>query len=116
MRRGVSKSGSPAPKEMTSIPWARMALALACMANVGDAASVFIRSASIQLVSLGTQALTLREFPREAFLDGGRNEAIHPGAQGRDFLDQARGDVRVSLVRHQEHRLHRIPELPVHQG
>ncbi len=47
MREGVSKSGSPAPKEITSMPCARIAFALACMARVGEGASVFIRSASM---------------------------------------------------------------------
>ena len=48
MRRGVSKSGSPAPKEMTSMPCARMALALACMARVGEGWRVASRSASMR--------------------------------------------------------------------
>ena len=47
IRAGVSKSGSPAPKEITSMPCARIAFALACMARVGEGASVFIRSASM---------------------------------------------------------------------
>src|SRR5262245_12852259 len=108
MRLGVSKSGSPAPKEITSIPWARMALALACMASVGDGASVFRRSASIG-------DLLSREFLSEPGLDGGRHQAGDGGAEGGHFLDEARGDVRVPLVGHHEHRLHRLAELPVHQ-
>ncbi|OQC72454.1 MAG: hypothetical protein BWX45_00909 [Deltaproteobacteria bacterium ADurb.Bin002] len=36
MWSGVSKSGSPAPKPMTSLPCARRALALAVMARVSD--------------------------------------------------------------------------------
>ena len=35
-RSGVSKSGSPALKERTSMPWARIARARAAMASVGD--------------------------------------------------------------------------------
>src|SRR6266581_4922255 len=80
IRDGVSKSGSPAPKEITSMPWARMALALACMASVGDGASVFIRSASMD-------GLLSREFPREPLLDRGGDEAGDGRAQRGDFLD-----------------------------
>src|SRR3989441_1943677 len=53
MRSGVSKSGSPAPNEMTSTPRARSALALAWTASVDDGASVFTRSASTVCGSFG---------------------------------------------------------------
>src|SRR5881396_965025 len=46
MRWGVSKSGSPAPNEITSMPRARSSLALACTASVEDGANVLRRSAS----------------------------------------------------------------------
>src|SRR5213593_3477896 len=79
IRRGVSKSGSPAPNEITSMPWARMALARACMARVGDGASVFRRSASTWL--------PLREFLGEAPLDGRGDQAVDGGAERGDLLD-----------------------------
>src|SRR4051794_18527028 len=97
MRRGVSKSGSPAPNEITSMPCARMALALACMASVGDGASVFRRSASIGLAAGKPVA--------EAILDRRRHQSGDGRAERRDLLDQPRRDVRVLLVRHHEHRL-----------
>src|SRR5438445_12703016 len=46
MRSGVSKSGSPAPNEITFTPRARSSLALAWTASVDDGARLFIRSAS----------------------------------------------------------------------
>src|SRR5262245_502659 len=100
MRWGVSKSGSPAPKEITSIPWARMALARACMASVGDGASVFRRSASMANLPSGVSRSELRD---QALLDQRRHHTGHGRAERRDFLDEPRRDVRVSLVRHQEH-------------
>src|SRR6201993_2576666 len=85
IRRGVSKSGSPAPNEITLMPWARMALARACMASVGDGASVFIRSASMgNLLSAALLA--------EPLLDHRRDQARDRSAQRRHFLDEARGD------------------------
>src|SRR5437867_5875866 len=75
IRRGVSKSGSPAPKEITLMPWARMALALACMASVGDGASVFMRSASM--------GLAFCKLLGEPPLDGRGDEAVDGGAQDR---------------------------------
>src|SRR5262245_24112484 len=104
MRRGVSKSGSPAPNEITSIPCARMALARACMARVADGASVFRRSASMGTWPWGRaracareKALGARELPGEALLDHRRHEPGDPRSEQRDLLDEARGDVRVAL-------------------
>jgi hypothetical protein len=41
---GVLKSGSPAPNEMTSLPSAFIAFALAVIARVGDGFSKFVLS------------------------------------------------------------------------
>ena len=46
MLRGVLKSGSPAPKPITSIPSAFSAFALAVIAKVVDGVNVFTRSAN----------------------------------------------------------------------
>src|SRR2546421_7157473 len=116
MRSGVSKSGSPAPNEMTSTPCARSALALACTASVEDGASVFKRSAStVALLRRRPAPLLEGELLRQPLLDDRRHEARDRRAKAGDFLDEARGDVRVLLVRHEEHRLDGRPELPVHQ-
>src|SRR5262245_22486077 len=113
MRSGVSKSGSPAPNEITSTPRARSSLALACTARVEDGASVFIRSARI---TAGSFCVSARgELLGQALLDDGRHHAGDRGAEAGHFLDQPRGDVRVLLVRHQEHRLHGRPQLAVHE-
>src|SRR5688572_17467158 len=101
IRSGVSKSGSPAPNEITSTPRARSALALACTASVEDGASVFRRSASTRS-SLGRRpapASLERIFLGEALLDDGRDHARHRGAEARHLLDEPRGDVGVALVR-----------------
>src|SRR3989454_5379779 len=116
IRSGVSKSGSPAPNEITSTPRRRNSRALACTASVDDGASVFRRSASTAwLLRRRTAALLGRVLLGQSFVDNRRHHAGHRRAEAGDFLDQARRDVRVLLVRHQEHRLDRAPELPVHQ-
>src|SRR5438093_13715063 len=77
IRAGVSKSGSPAPNEITSIPWDRSSLALACTARVDDGASVFSRSASTARSSAGADARLLQgALLGEPLLDGGRNHAV----------------------------------------
>src|SRR5438067_13885198 len=116
MRSGVSKSGSPAPNEMTSTPCARSALALACTARLEDGASVFKRSAStVALLRRRPSPLLEGELLRQPLLDDRRHEARDRRAEAGDFLDEARGDVRVLLVRHEAHRLDGRFELPVHQ-
>src|SRR5882724_8727583 len=112
IRAGVSKSGSPAPKEITSMPCARIAFALACMASVGEGASVFIRSASMGS-RLGLPGFG--ELLAQALLHRRRHQAGDGRAERGDLLDEARGDIRVPLVRHHEHGLHRVAELAVHQ-
>src|SRR4026209_1001390 len=114
IRRGVSKSGSPAPKEITSMPCARRARALACMASVGEGASVFIRSASMGLLACGLAVS--RKFLGEPLLDRRGHHAGARRAQRGHLFDEARGDVGVPLVRHHEHGLHGVAELAVHEG
>src|SRR5262245_37462167 len=110
MRSGVSKSGSPAPKEMTSIPRARSSLALACTARVEDGARVFRRSASTaRSLSAGWVLLG------EALLDDRRHHPVDRRAEARHLLDEPGRDVRVLLVGHQEDRLHGRAQLAVHE-
>src|SRR5262245_9100456 len=97
---GVSKSGSPAVKDRTSIPCARRARARAARASVGEGVKRRARSASIRRItplglSVGaggrkSAALQLRPEP---MLDAGRDQALHRAPVAGDFLDQAGRDV-----------------------
>src|SRR3989442_2820050 len=120
MRWGVSKSGSPAPNEITSMPRARSSRALACTASVDDGASVFSRSASTKTPpgdmggALSPPLFQWKSFG-EALLHDRWNHARHRRPEARDLFDQPRRDVRVLLVRHEEHRLDGRPQLAVHE-
>src|SRR3972149_1024777 len=116
IRSGVSKSGSPAPKEIPPTPRARSALALAWTASVDEGARVFRRSAStVALLRRSPAALPGGELLRQPLLDDRRHEPGDRGPEAGDLLDQPRGDVRVLLVRHEEDRLDGVLELAVHQ-
>src|SRR3989454_3352121 len=116
IRSGVSKSGSPAPNEITSMPCRLSSFAFACTASVDEGASVFRRSASTAwLLRRWPAGLAGRVLLRQSLLDDRRHHAGHRRSEAGDFLDQPRRDVRVLLVRHQEHRLDGGPELAVHQ-
>src|ERR1043165_985546 len=108
MRWGVSKSGSPAPNEITSMPLRFSSLALAWTASVAEGASVARRLASME-------RLLLPELVSQALLDAGRNHARHGRAEARHLPDQPRRDVRVALMRHEEDGLDGRPELPVYE-
>src|SRR2546426_7950134 len=106
IRSGVSKSGSPAPNEITSTPRRRSSRAFACTASVDDGASVFRRSASTAwLLRRQTAGVEGRVLLRQSLLDDRRQPPGHPQSERRDFLAQARRDVRGLFVRHQEQRL-----------
>src|SRR5207253_2365899 len=88
---GVAKSGSPAPKSMTSMPARRIRSTAVATFIVGDPAIRLVRGASSGILFV-TQAL---------FHDVG-HQAVHAAAEGEDFLDQPRTDVRVLLGGHHE--------------
>src|SRR5687767_3553448 len=117
MRSGVSKSGSPAPNEITSTPRARSSLAFACTASVADGASVFRRSASTTVLlrrGRGARPASLeRELLGEALFHDRRDHPRHRGPEARHLLDEPRRDVRVPLVGHQEDGLDVRPQLAV---
>src|SRR2546426_11258733 len=116
IRSGVSKSGSPAPNVITSTPRRRSSRAFACTASVDEGASVFRRSASTGwLLRRQTAGLLGRVLLGQSLLGNRRHHAGYRRAEAGDFLDQARRDVRVLLVRHQEDGLDGAAELPVHQ-
>src|SRR5262245_272997 len=117
MQAGGSTSGSPAPKEMTSTPRERRALALACTANVDEVASFFIRSASmIEPSAAGSGRRSGGILLGEALLHHGRHQPGHRSAEASHLPDQLRGDVRVFLVGHEEDGFYRARELAVHEG
>src|SRR5436190_10633746 len=98
---GVGKSGSPAPKSTTSIPWAFIFMASAATFIVGDTA---IRPARAdRLIDLGPQGLAPELLVAQAIFDNGWNERRHGAAQGDHFLDEPRTDVGIGFGRHHEH-------------
>src|SRR5262249_20439985 len=114
MRSGVSKSGSPAPNEITSTPRRRSSRALACTASVDDGASVFKRSASTAwLLRRRTAGLLGRVLLGESLLDDRRHHAGHRRAEAGDFLDQARRGARGLAVGHQGRGITGCAAMPV---
>src|SRR5258708_21980424 len=76
IRSAVSKSGSPAPNEITSTPRRRSSRVFACTASVDDGASVFRRSASTaRLLRRRTAALLGRVLLGQSFVDDRRHHA-----------------------------------------
>src|SRR5262245_1685005 len=119
-RSGVSKSGSPAVKERTSMPWALRARARAERARVGDGVRRRARSASMSRFaplrgSRGSRSAAVQLLPKPLLHAGGDQARDRAPVTG-DFLDQTRGDVRVRLVRHEEDGLDLLAQLPIHQG
>src|SRR5512134_2200056 len=122
MCRGVGKSGSPAPRSTTSMPFALRAIASAATFMVGEAAIRVARAASdtgvdcaeLPMIS-GPQRLARELLLAQAAFDDVRNDALDGSAQGDDFLHEARAHVRVRLGRHHEHRLHLGVEAAVHE-
>src|SRR6476469_9282075 len=58
---------------------------------------------------------SLFEFALERFCDRHRDETGHITAEPRDFFHDPRTKIRVFLLWHQENRLNRRFEFPVHQ-
>src|SRR5262249_58088827 len=106
MRSGVSKSGSPAPNEITSTPRRRSSRAFACTASVDDGASVFKRSASTAwLLRRRTAGLLGGVLLGQSLFDHRPHHTSDRRAEACDFLDQPLRDVPVLIVGHQEHGL-----------
>src|SRR5258707_10242149 len=98
MWSGVGKSGSPAPKSTTSIPWAFIFMASAATFIVGDTA---IRPARAErLIFLGPQGLAPELLVAQAIFDNGRHERRHGAAKRDDLLDEARAHVGIGFGRH----------------
>src|SRR5215472_16883755 len=133
---GVPKSGSPAPKSITSTPDRRSLSTAAPTAIVADIAILEVRSAnraidlllpSVRSVRLQADYLVRRKpdttgelrphrlFFSQPFLDQFGHKAMDLAAKREHFLDQPRADERILRGRHHEHRLERVRELPVHQ-
>src|SRR6202521_3602552 len=101
---GVGKSGSPAPKSTTSMPWRFSFSASPATFMVGEVEIRPIRSASMCPLF----------FSQPGFHNLG-NEPADPPAERKDFLDEPRADVGVLLGRHHEHSLHMRAQPAVHQ-
>src|SRR5215468_571421 len=111
---GVPKSGSPAPKSITSTPDRRSLSTAAPTAIVADVAILEVRSANraiVLLLSLRPHRLLLAQ----TFLYHVGHQPVHFSAESEHFLDQPRADERILRGRHHEHRLERARELAVHQ-
>src|SRR6185503_13430071 len=107
---GVSKSGSPAPKLITSTPSALSLAAFAVTARVIDGLIGSRRDASLN----GTDMSLPFILGGERGNDGGRHETGDIATEPGDFLDQRRRDVVIALVGHEEHGVDAGGEAPVH--
>src|SRR5258707_15758708 len=83
MASGVPKSGSPAPKSMTSTPARRSLSTAAPTAMVADVAILDVLSANRMISSLRTDGLF---FP-QTLLDELGHQAVHLAAEAEHFLD-----------------------------
>src|SRR5436309_8072256 len=128
MAPGVGKSGSPAPKSITSIPARRSLSTVAVTCIVAELAIRFVRSASRVIgsafyflpLSFCLRPFTFDLLPfvfdaranrlrlgllAQPLLDQVGHQATHAAAEREDFLDQPRADVCVLFRGHHEHRL-----------
>src|SRR3972149_6550491 len=112
MLSGVSRSGSPAPNPMTSMPRERISFALTVTARVADSSSPSIL---LDILTM-RNALGLAEFFLEP-LDHVRGyERVHVPAEPRYLFYEPRTYRRVTLGRHHENRLYVRGELSVREG
>src|SRR5215469_7068337 len=133
---GVPKSGSPAPKSITSMPERRSLSTAAPTAIVADVAILEVRSAnraialrlqSVRSVRLQADYLVRlkpdttcelcphRLLLSQSLLDHVGHQPVHFPAEREHFFDQPRTDERILRGRHHEHRFERARELAVHQ-
>src|SRR5206468_12095349 len=97
---GVGKSGSPAPKSITSTPWAFSFKASAATFMVGETPMRFVRSASI--VS-GPQGFPREFLVTQPLFHALGYEPVDRSAERDHFLYQPRAYVGVRFGRHHEH-------------
>src|SRR5215831_3709504 len=133
---GVPKSGSPAPKSITSTPDRRSLSTAAPTAIVADVAILEVRSANraiaLRLQSVRRVRLQPDQIVRlkadttcelcphrlllsQPLLDQLGHQPVHLPAEREHFLDQPRADERILRGRHHEHSLEGAGELAVHQ-
>src|SRR5438105_8806286 len=87
---GVPKSGSPAPKSMTSTPDRRSLSTAAPTAMVADVAIREVRSARRMISSVRLKADAT--FLLKTFFHQFRHQAVHLAPEREHFLDQPRAD------------------------
>src|SRR5216684_3373585 len=103
MASGVPKSGSPAPKSITSMPSRRSRSTVAVTFIVGEPAMRDARGdkgmqgSGFKVQGSGSGFSGLETKLR---LDHVGHETVHAAAEGEDFFDQARTDIAVLLGRH----------------
>src|SRR5262249_46211047 len=107
---GVSKSGSPAPKLITSTPAALSLAALAVTASVIDGLIGSRRDARLG----GNMGLPV--FFTEGGDHSGRYQSGHVAAQASNLFHERRAHVVISLVGHEEHGVDAGRQSPVHVG
>src|SRR5262245_15180302 len=103
MWAGVSKSGSPAPKLITSTP-----AALALAASLIDGLIGSRRDASLS-GNIGFPVFTAQRGDHS-----GGHQTGDIAAQASNLFDQRRAHVVISLVGHEEHGVDSGSEPPVH--
>src|SRR6185503_14290763 len=93
---GVGKSGSPAPKSITSTPWAFSFMASAATFMVGDTPIRFVRSDNIRS---GPQGFPRELLVAQSLFHAVRHEPVDRSPERDHFLHQARAHVRIRLGR-----------------
>src|SRR5204862_7509726 len=111
MKSGVPKSGSPAPKSITSTPSRRSRSTVAVTFMVGEPAMRAVRSAR-RVIPASLSALDLIT---QALFNHVGHQSVHTAAEREDFLDKAGADAGRLLRRHHENGLDSTIQPPMHQ-
>src|SRR6185312_15333153 len=129
MWRGVLKCGSPMPKSLKSMPFARSFAASAVMAMVAEISMRFNRAENGLLTAVLVAMLCLRRLTLALIRDRDRrtnlvvkplfhlwgDEVSNRPTQPKDFFYQPRAQIGIGLSRHHENCLYRSIQLAVHQ-
>src|SRR3990172_1633100 len=113
---GVSKSGSPPARLMTSMPSACICFARAVRARVDEGLMLRTRRDRAMYASLPFSQFTLAIPLPEHPLHNWRHQALHGAAEQSNLLDQPRAQVGIGFVGHQEDRLDVFSDPAIHEG
>src|SRR6266545_1236824 len=111
---GVGKSGSPAPKSITSTPSRRRRSTVAVTFIVGELAIRPVRAARRGVMTASSFLLGPGDLLLEPAFDHVGNEAVDAAAESEHLFDQPGADVAVLLGRHHEDSLNITIQTPVH--